>query len=370
MTGAREDQIQAVLAAAGFAGAVRTPLTGDASTRSYERLHRAGRRAVLMNAPLRAESAPCPPGADPAARARLGYNAQARLAAGRVDAFLGVANWLRNHDLAAPEIYAAEPDLGLAVIEDFGDGQYWSLLQTETPAPPLYEAAIQALARVHEEPAPGRLPAGARAWPLLSYDRLAMQAEVDLLADWFAPAQLQRPIDAAARDAWSSAWEAAFAALEGARPVLALRDFHSPNLMWLPQRHGAQRAGLLDFQDALAGHPAYDLVSLLEDARCTVPAEFADYWFNAYCNEAAVIDREAFAAAFAVLGAQRNAKIIGIFARLKFRDGKPHYVAQHQPRVIGYFRRNLDHPALAPVAAWFARHLPLADWAKAESVAA
>jgi N-acetylmuramate 1-kinase len=370
MTAAREDQIQAVMAAAGFGGAVRTALTGDASTRSYERLHRGGRRAILMNAPPRAETAPCPPGADPAARAQLGYNAQARLAAGRIEAFLGVAQWLRGHDLAAPEILAADAQAGLAVIEDFGDGQYWALLQTEAPAAPLYEAAIEALARVHEEPAPARLPAGAGAWPLLSYDRVALHAEVALLADWFAPSQLQRPISGAARDEWIAAWDKAFVALDEARPVLTLRDFHSPNLMWLHARDGAQRAGLLDFQDALAGHPAYDLVSLLEDARRTVAPDFAAHWLAAYLDAAAVIDREAFRAAYAVLGAQRNAKIIGIFARLKFRDGKPHYVAQHQPRVIQYFRRNLEHPALATVAAWFARHLPLSDWAKAESAAA
>jgi len=139
-------------------------------------------------------------------------------------------------------------------------------------------------------------------------------------------------------------------------------DVERPNLMWLAGRVGAARAGILDFQDALAGHPAYDVASLLEDARRDVDPAFAQHWLARYIARAGV-DSGEFRAAFAILAAQRNAKIIGVFARLKYRDGKPHYIAEHQPRVIGYFRRNLEAPALAPVADWFARHLPLADWA-------
>jgi N-acetylmuramate 1-kinase len=370
MSDAREDQIRVLLAQAGFAGAVRSPVAGDASTRAYERLHRQGARAILMDAPPRAETAPCPPTASAEERARLGYNAQARLAAGRVDAFLAIAKWLSGLGLSAPNILAADAEHGLAVIEDFGDDQYWALLQTDQDAGPLYDAAIDALVQLHEETPPARLPVGAGQWPLLAYDRVAMRAEVALLPEWFGARQLNRPISDDALAQWLAAWDAALDRMETARPVMALRDFHSPNLMWLPGRSGAKRAGLLDFQDALVGHAAFDLVSLLEDARRTIAPDFAAHWRKAYLDRAGVIDREGFEAAYAVLGAERNAKIIGIFARLKHRDGKPNYVAQHQPRVIQYFRRNLEHPALADVSAWFAEHLPVESWADPASAAA
>jgi hypothetical protein len=358
-----ERDISDVLAAAGMGGAVRLPMTGDASTRSYERLQRQGRRAILMKAPPGAETPACPPEADAAERARLGYNAEARLAANRVDAFVTVASRLRALGLSAPDVYAANPETGLAVIEDFGEQQYHAVLERGVgDATTYYAAAVDALVRLHEFPAPARLEAQGVAWPLLSYDLVAMHAETRLLPEHFARQQLARPVEAAAFEAWRAAWEAAFAPLVEARRVLTMRDFHSPNLMWLSDRVGPLRVGVLDFQDALAGHPAYDLASLLEDARRTVAPEFAAAMLDRYINEAAIIDDEGFRAAFAVLAAQRNAKIIGIFARLKYRDGKPLYVARHQPRVISYFRRDLSHPALRPVAEWIAQHLPFDLW--------
>jgi len=360
MSAERDDRRARLLAETGFAGAVRTPVSGDASTRSYERLELNGRSAILMDAPPRAESAPCPPEATPAEREALGYNAVARLAASRVEAFAAIAAHVRTLGLSAPEIYGLDVEAGFCVLEDMGAGLYWSLLGEGADPAPLYEAAIDALAQAATFPAPHRLTHGDAAWRLLTYDRVALHAEAALLPDWFAPRQLNRPLSDDARAEWTAAWDAAFADLSDAA-VLTMRDYHSPNLMWLPDRTGAARAGVLDFQDALAGHPAYDVASLLEDARRDVPSDFAQTYLARYL-ERTRFDPDAFRAAYAVLAAQRNAKIIGVFARLKFRDGKPHYVADHQPRVIRYFRNNLKAPALAPVARWFAKHLPLDSW--------
>lgn len=362
MSDERAARLEALLSQTGFAGAVRTPVSGDASTRSYERLDIGGRSAILMNAPPRAESAPCPPLATPEERAALGYNAVARLAASRVEAFAALAPHLRAIGLSAPEIYGVDVEAGYCVLEDMGAGLYWSMLGEGADPAPLYDAAIDALVQAAAFPSPGKLTCAGGFWPILTYDHTALQAEAALLPDWFLPHQLNRPISDEARAAWTAAWETCLAGLDLDEPRIVLRDYHSPNLMWLPQRAGLARAGVLDFQDALAGHPAYDVASLLEDARRDVPPDFADAYLARYISRSGV-DGEAFRAAFAILAAQRNAKIIGVFARLKYRDGKPHYVSDHQPRVIRYFRRNLEAPALAPVAAWFARHAPLAEWA-------
>ncbi|MBU6371121.1 MAG: phosphotransferase [Alphaproteobacteria bacterium] len=362
MSDERAARLEALLAETVFAGAARTPVSGDASTRSYERLELGGRSAILMNAPPRAESAPCPPGASPAERAALGYNAVARLAASRVEAFAALAAHLRALGLSAPEIYGVDVEAGYCVLEDMGAGLYWSMLGEGADPAPLYEAATDALVQAASFPAPGRLTCAGGVWRVLEYDHTAMQAEAALLPDWFLPHQLNRPVSDEARAEWTAAWETCLAGLDDEAPRLVLRDYHSPNLMWLPQRSGQARAGVLDFQDALAGHPAYDVASLLEDARRDVPPEFAEIYLARYIARSGV-DAAAFRAAYAILAAQRNAKIIGVFARLKYRDGKPHYIRDHQPRVIRYFRRNLEAPALAPVAAWFARHAPLADWA-------
>ena len=361
MSSEREDRRARLLAEAGFADAMRTPVSGDASTRAYERVSKNGRTAILMDAPPRAESAPCPPDATPAERAALGYNAVARLAASRVEAFAAIAAHVRSLGLSAPEIYALDVENGFCLLEDMGEGLYWSMLGAGADPAPLYQAAIDALAQAAMFPAPRRLSFGSAIWTLLTYDRVAMHAEAALLPDWFAPRQLNRPLSDEARAAWDAAWDAAFDGLSEAS-VLTLRDYHSPNLMWLPDRAGAARAGVLDFQDALAGHPAYDVASMLEDARRDVDPAFAEVYLARYLERTG-FDAEGFRAAYAILAAQRNAKIIGVFARLKFRDGKPHYVSDHQPRVIRYFRRNLQAPALAPVARWFEAHLPLSAWA-------
>jgi aminoglycoside/choline kinase family phosphotransferase len=362
MSAEREERLQALLAHTGFAGARREIVSGDASTRAYERLTLGESTAILMDAAPRAETPPCPPHASPAERAALGYNATARLAASRVEAFAALAGHLRALGLSAPAIYGVDVEAGYCILEDMGAGLYWSMLQEGADAAPLSEAAIDALAQVQQFPAPSMLRVQLAHWSVLAYDQVALQAEAALLPEWFAPRQLDRPISDEGLAEWRTAWDTAFAGLAPAASCLVLRDCHSPNLMWLPQRRGSARVGVLDFQDALAGHPAYDVASLLEDARRDVPREFAEAMLRRYLDRTSV-DAEAFRAAFAVFAAQRNAKIIGVFARLKFRDGKPHYVAEHQPRVIRYFREDLKAPALAPVADWFSRWAPLEDWA-------
>jgi aminoglycoside/choline kinase family phosphotransferase len=196
---------------------------------------------------------------------------------------------------------------------------------------------------------------------LLAYDALAMAAEVDLLPEWFMPVASGKtcpePVRAAYRDAWAGVLQGggSFA------PVLTLRDYHAENLMWLPEREGVRRVGLLDFQDALAGSPAYDLVSLLEDARRDVAPDLAaamtDYYVDLRQRQSPGFDGAALRRDAAILAAQRNAKIIGIFARLWRRDGKPRYLS-FLPRMWGYMARDLAHPALAPVRHWFDANIP------------
>lgn len=356
MTSDRENAIVEFLARAGWSKATRIPLAGDASTRRYERLHLNGRPAILMDAPPRAETPPCPPSASPVERAALGYNALARLAAGRVDAFVSLAAWLHDGGFAAPEVYAFDAAQGMALLEDLGDDLFANVLATGGPERELYTAAVETLASLHQREAPATLTNDTAQWPLLSYDRPAMHAEANLLTEWWAGKHLTVPLSDAARADWALAWEGAFSHLDGVTPVVVLRDFHAENVLWRPTMPNLKRVGLVDFQDALAGHPAYDLVSLLEDARRDVSPELAAAMVDHYVAIAAPPDPAAFRAGYAILGAQRNAKIVGIFARLALRDGKARYL-DLIPRVARHLENDLRHPALGAVASWMHTHL-------------
>ncbi|WP_206364586.1 aminoglycoside phosphotransferase family protein [Sphingomonas pokkalii] len=303
----------AFLTAAGWDGAEVLPLAGDASFRRYFRVIDHDRSAILMDAP--------PPHEDPRP-------------------FIAVARWLRTHGFAAPAILHEDLEQGLVLLEDFGDAR---LRETVDAAPEselrLYGAAVDLLVRLHGEAAGVDRP----------YDRAEYLREAGLFVEWYCPA-VGLAVDVAG---YRAAWEQALAPLlDGHRPVTVLRDYHAENLMLI---EGGEGLGLLDFQDALAGHPAYDLVSLLQDARRDV----------APALEAAMLDRyrritgaeDDFDTAYHVLGAQRNAKIIGIFTRLWKRDGKPRYPVLC-PRVWAYLERDLAHPALKPVADWFAANVP------------
>ncbi|MGE0409647.1 MAG: aminoglycoside phosphotransferase family protein [Amphiplicatus sp.] len=337
---------------AGWSAANAFPLAGDASTRSYERLDLGGRRALLMNAPPRAESAPCPPEAGPAERRALGYNARARLAGPNLNAFLAVASRLRAAGLSAPAVYAADPGRGFALIEDLGDALFARAIPADADEAALYAAAIDALLAVRNA-AP---PAPNARYAMLAYDRTALEAETGLVIEWYWPFRKAAEAPSSIEADYIAAWARAFDQLS-APSAITLRDYHAENLLWLPERAGAARVGIIDFQDALIGWPAYDLASLLEDARRDVSPALAEAMIARYCAgaaEAGAFDEDAFRRDYAILAAQRNAKILGIFARLVRRDGKPRYL-EFLPRVEDHFRRDLSRAPLAPVRAFFAK---------------
>jgi hypothetical protein len=323
----REPLIEAFLVAHGWDDAVRTDLADDASFRRYERLLRDGDSMVLMDAP--------PPRED-------------------VRPFTAIARHLCGIDYSAPEIVAEEPVSGLLLLEDLGDDTYTRALDADADADALYGAAIDLLVDLHRRPPPARVAA---------YDEAAYLAEADLLIDWFLPAVTGSAVTDDARASYHAAWRdvLAMTVLDGAAigdPVLVLRDYHADNLMWLPNRPGHRCVGLLDFQDALVGSPAYDLVSLLEDIRRDVPHILAEAMLDRYLAARPEIDGEAFRAAYAVLGCQRNAKIVGIFTRLWKRDGKPAYL-DLIPRGWRLLDYDLAQPVLAPVRDWFDRWVPV-----------
>ena len=312
------DGLAAFLAEAGWEGAAISPLPGDASFRRYFRLSRSdGARAMLMHAPA--------PHEDPAP-------------------FLAVARWLSAHGMRAPAILAAAPEAGFVLTEDFGNDRMRDWLETHPEHErAAYEAAVAALAALH------RLPPG----PFPPYDMATYQREAALIVEWYCPAQ-GLEVDTAG---FAAAWEEVLSPLVARQQpgVTVLRDYHAENIMLLGGQPGAPQ-GLIDFQDALVGHPAYDLVSLLQDARRDVPAPLEDAMLAHYAALTGA-DSADFRADYARLGAQRNAKIVGIFTRLKVRDGKPRYLALI-PRVWAALERDLAHPALAPVARWFDANIP------------
>jgi aminoglycoside/choline kinase family phosphotransferase len=301
----------------GWGGAEIRPLTGDASFRRYFRVHRDGETAVLMDAPPEHED---------------------------LGPFLNVAGHLLDRGFAPPRPLAVDRATGLLLLEDFGDEKVTPLLaRAPEREHEVYARAVDILARLAEAPAPA---------DLAPYDDEAMAREVLLFTDWYGPA-LGLDLDSASfLAAWREAWGDVLRATEE-QPVMVLRDYHADNLMVLPNGD----LGLLDFQDALAGHPAYDLVSLLQDARRDVSPELEAAMLERYMVTAGIEDPGRFRADYEVLGAQRNVKILGIFTRLWKRDGKPAYPAMH-PRIWAYVDRNFRHPATAPVKEWFDAHVP------------
>ena len=312
MSDALPDGLETFLERAGWGDAAIEPLAGDASFRRYFRVRANGRSAMLMDAP--------PPHEDPVP-------------------FLEVGAWLAAHGHRAPMIHAEDRQRGLVLIEDFGNDRMRDWLDENGHAEEVtYGAAIDALARLHRSP-PGPFP---------PYDMDVYQREAGLFVEWYCPA-MGLTVDEAG---YRAAWEAALTPLLARQDlgVTVLRDYHAENIMLL--EGGAQ--GLIDFQDALVGHPAYDVVSLLQDARRDVSEDLERSMLDRYLAQ--VDGGEHFEADYARLGAQRNAKIVGIFSRLWKRDGKPRYLAMI-PRVWGAMERDLRHPALAPVADWFAANI-------------
>ncbi len=325
---ARDAAIAGFLVAQGWDPAGRRKLAGDASFRRYERLIDGARRAVLMDAPPPQEN---------------------------VRPFLRVARLLADMGLSAPRVLAADEAAGLLLLEDLGDDTYTRLIAGGTDERMLYMLAIDTLIELHR-----RMPAAAMA-ELPRFDEPRALREVALLLDWYWPAVFGAEPPAPVRDAYLDAWRRVLpAVLTGADGVphsIALFDYHVDNLLWLPERAGVAACGLLDFQDAVIAPVTFDLVSLLEDVRRDVPAEIAAAGIARYLAAFPAIDGDAYAAAYAVIGAQRNCRIAGTFTRLWKRDGKSGYLGW-MPRVWRLIAGDIAHPALAPLARWFDAHLP------------
>jgi aminoglycoside/choline kinase family phosphotransferase len=260
--------------------------------------------------------------------------------------------------LSAPAIVAADPGHGLAVLEDLGDGLYAALIaEGAADEGDLYDAAIDALLALHAATPPAVLEGGGSRWPLLTYDDLALATAHDLFIDWWDKLASGLKFDAAARDAWRALWAPARALGQAGASVFCHRDYHAENLIWLPDRAGPARVGLLDFQDAVRAHPAWDLSMLLHDARRTVTPQLEARALDRYLAARPDLEREAFLDAYAQLGALNIVRILGVFARLTVRDGKPRY-ATLTPRLWTYLDALMRRPALAALKAWIDRHAP------------
>jgi len=353
----RQSEITAFIAASGWGDAEVESFPGDASSRRYFRLTRGGEVAVLMDAPRGAETPAEPEGASVAERAALGYNALARLAGPEPAAFACLSNELVIRGFSAPKLLAADLDAGLLLLEDFGQGVYAKVISAD-PAmeTPLYSAAVECLAEIYRSSFPAKMSYRDASWRVRDYDEAALLTETHLFLDWYAVDKGAEITDAA-RKQWNEIWTRLFVALDSHAPGLALRDFHAENLFWLPDRKSVSKVGLIDFQDGLFVHPAYDLVSFLEDARRDVSLDLVDPLISQFVDQAKLSDEAAFRRAYAVLGAQRNAKILGIFVRLAERDGKPSY-RELIPRVHAHFMNNLRGEVFKDLRAWFETYLP------------
>ncbi len=348
---ARLKTLRQFLAGAGYLEARRRRMAGDASTRSYARLIRDDGVVILMNSPRRPDG--------PAIYDGKSYSAAVHLAED-VKPFVAMANGLRERGFSAPAIPHADLDAGFLITEDFGTTGF---IAGDPPAPiaERYEAATDMLAALHREPLPETLPlAPQRSYAIPIFDPDALLTEAGLMLDWYLPDRSAEPSDQSRAD-FAKLWRDLLSKSAAAPRTWALRDFHSPNLIWLDQRAGIAKVGVIDFQDAVLGPAAYDLVSLLQDARIDVPEplELAllTHYIKARRAADGSFDPAEFAELYAIMSAQRNTKLLGIFARLNRRDGKPHYL-RHQPRIWTYLTRSLAHPVLAPLREWYSANVP------------
>lgn len=323
---AGDAEIASFLEAAGWAGAERRLLAADASFRRYDRVTRGQDSAVLMDAPPDKE---------------------------KPEAFLRIARLLHGLDLSAPRILHAAPERGLILLEDFGDRTFTRVLAEGGEEAALYALATDCLIALHH----GWTPEMAEGAGLHRYGEAEMLREAELFLEWYLPEVRGSAVSAEERDGFREAWLQAFPAARGLDVTLVLRDYHVDNLVVLDGREGTAACGLLDFQDALLGSPAYDLVSLLEDARRDVDPAVVKAMYARYLAAFPKRDPVAFFAACAVQGAQRHTRVLGVFARLHRRDGKPGYL-KHIPRLWRLLEGNLKHPDLEALRAWFDRAVP------------
>lgn len=328
---ARLEAIQRLLQNTDFSNAELQPLAGDASFRRYIRVLKGDRSAMLMDAPPDKED---------------------------VRPFMLTAQYLYDKGYSAPGILAEHAGAGLLLLEDLGDDSFTRILKAANPQEQatlerqLYAAAIDVLAQWHDSGAGFSNP---QQLTVPVYDYALLMREVNLFADWFLPQILGKEQALKLASEYKSLWHDLISGTPLATDIWVHRDYHADNLMWLPERSGIKRVGLLDFQDGVYGDAAYDLVSLLEDARRDVPADVVDAMLRRYIDASGVND-DRFMAAYAMLGAQRNSKIIGIFARLAARDNKHHYL-DYLPRVWKHLERDLQHPSLAKLREWTDKHI-------------
>ena len=354
--GGFEPRLQRILAihdllqSTGWADARRVHMTGDASARSYERLVKPGGSALLMISPARRDG--------PAIRAGKPYSALAHLAED-IRPFIAIGGALAELGLSAPRILGVDMESGLAVLEDLGPGL---VVNDNGPIVERYAEAVAVLADLHGRRLPTSVPLpNGETYAIPPYDLPALLIEAELLIDWYAIESPASETGSISRIRFNEMWARALTPLGEEPATWSLRDYHSPNLIWLPEREGLKRVGLIDFQDCVLGHPAYDLVSLLQDARITVHDDMELKLLSHYARlrraQGEPFDMALFARAYALLGAQRATKILGIFARLDRRDQKPQY-QRHVPRVERYLAKNLAHSALAEIRAWYQVNAP------------
>lgn len=343
---ARSVAMRAFLVASGWGDARRARFTDDASARAYETVTRDGSEPlVLMNAPRLVLG---PPVRDGKHYAEIAHTAQS------VAAFVAIDRALAAGGVSVPGIVAQDLDQGFLLLEHLGTGAFLG------PGGELvaerYAAAAKLLAMIHGKHWPDRMEAAPGVFhDVPPFDRDALMIEVELLVDWYVPAVTGAPASDALRDGYHQAWNAAFDRLADKQYGLVLRDYHSPNIIWRDDRKGHDRLGIIDFQDALIGPVAYDVASLAMDARVTVSPEIERSTVDAYVDArraAGTFDEVAFREAYAIMAAQRNSKILGIFVRLDRRDGKPQYL-KHLPRIRDYLSRALAHPALAELTDFY-----------------
>jgi len=341
----RTAQLGEFLLRHGWHDAARDHIQGDASTRSYTRLTRGTETAILMNAPPRTDTAPVRFGKPYSAIAHISQD---------IRPFIALDRGLAAAGFSTPAILAEDLPHGLLLLEDFGNE---GVTDAGGPMAERYGVTIDLLAALHGQELQRVLPVSpgmTHTIPL--FDQQAMEIEVELLLDWYLPHIGAPTLSQRNRDNFLALWRAVLAPLHKGTKTWLLRDVHSPNLIWLPEREGVRKIGLLDFQDAMIGSPAYDVASLCMDARIDVPQALELQLVTRYVKARLIadpaFDAPGFARDYAVMGAQRTTKILGIFARLDKRDRKPGYLA-HMPRVHGYLKRALAHPALAELRIWF-----------------
>ncbi|MCP4615284.1 MAG: tRNA (adenosine(37)-N6)-threonylcarbamoyltransferase complex ATPase subunit type 1 TsaE [Bradyrhizobium sp.] len=348
----RLKELRAFLDGAGYGEARRKCMAGDASIRSYARLVRDDGVYILMNSPKRPDG--------PAVYDGKSYSAAVHLAED-VKPFVAIDNGLRAQSLSAPEIHHADIEAGFLITEDFGTDV---VIKGDPPVPVTerYEAATDMLAALHRQSLPDTLPlASQAAYAIPPFDTEAMLVEIGLMVEWYMP---DRGVDLSdeLKTQFTTMWRGLLdRKLAAAAKTWVMRDFHSPNIIWLGEREGIKRIGIIDFQDTVLGPGAYDLVSLLQDARIDVPEQLElallTRYIKARRTDEANFDAAGFAELYAIMSAQRNTRLLGTFARLNRRDGKPQYL-RHQPRIWTYLNRSLAHPALADFREWYAANVP------------